>query len=131
MVTPARISIRIRSTRPRATLCRPKKAGTHSAFAASCQLTSTVPAPKKAGEDQAIGRSRGGSSTKIHDLVDALANPVGFVLTGGQAHDLIGADRLLPEMEADWLIADKAYDAEARVLEPLAKRKRPVSRVWN
>ena len=28
-------------------------------------------APKTAGEDQAIGRSRGGLSTKIHALVDA------------------------------------------------------------
>src|SRR6188768_814222 len=37
---------------------------------------------KKAGEDQAIGRSRGGLSTKIHALVDALGNPVGFFLTG-------------------------------------------------
>ena len=39
--------------------------------------------PKKAGEDQAIGRSRGGLSTKIHALVDALGNPVNFFLTGG------------------------------------------------
>ena len=58
---------------------------------------------------------------KIHTLVDAPGNPVGFFLTGGQAHDLGGADRLLPEMEADVSIADKAYDADARVLEPLEK----------
>jgi transposase len=51
--------------------------------------------------DQAIGRSRGGLSTKIHTLVDALGNPVRFHLTGGEAHDLIGADELLPDMEAD------------------------------
>jgi hypothetical protein len=56
-----------------------------------------VPAPKKAGEDQAIGRSRGGLSTKIHALVDALGNPIGFLLTGGEAHDLVGADHLVPE----------------------------------
>jgi transposase len=68
------------------------------------------------GEDQAIGRSRGGLSTKIHTLVDAL----GFFLTGGEAHDLVGADHLLPTMAADTLIADKAFDADARVLEPLA-----------
>jgi transposase len=79
-----------------------------------------VPAPKKAGEDPAIGRSRGGPSTKIHTLVDALGNPVGFHLTGGEAHDLVGADHLLPDMQADILIADKACDAEQRVLEPLA-----------
>jgi transposase len=59
-------------------------------------------------------------STKIHTLVDALGNPVGFFLTGGQAHDLIGADHLLPGMQADALIADKAFDADARVRAPLA-----------
>ena len=53
-------------------------------------------------------------------MVDALGNPVGFFLTGGQAHDLAGADHLLPQMEADMLIADKAFDADKRVLEPLA-----------
>jgi transposase len=53
-------------------------------------------------------------------LVDALGNPLGFFLTGGEAHDLVGADHLLPTMEADTLIADKAFDADSRVLEPLA-----------
>jgi len=61
-------------------------------------------------------------STKIHALVDALGNPIGFFLTGGQAHDLIGADELLPAMEADTLLADKAYDADERVLALLAAR---------
>ena len=70
--------------------------------------------------DQAIGRSRGGQSTKIHTLVDALGNPIGFHLTGGEAHDLVGADELLPDMEADRLIADKAFDADERVIKPLA-----------
>ena len=53
-------------------------------------------------------------------MVDALGNPVGFFLTGGQAHDLAGADHLLPGMKADMLIADKAFDADKRVLDPLA-----------
>ena len=60
-------------------------------------------------------------STKIHAMVDAPGNPVGFFLTGGQAHDLAGADHLVPGMQADALIADKAFDADARVLEPLAQ----------
>src|SRR3954462_9954310 len=77
-------------------------------------------ARKKGGEDQAIGRSRGGLSTKIHATVDALGNPTGFHLTGGQEHDLAGADALLPDLEAETLIADKAFDADQRVLEPLA-----------
>ena len=59
-------------------------------------------------------------STKIHTLVDAIGNPVGFHLTGGEAHDLIGADHLLPDLQADTLIADKAFDADERVLTPLA-----------
>lgn len=43
-----------------------------------------------------------------------------FLLTAGQAHDLEGADALLPQMLADALLADKAYDADERVIEPLA-----------
>ncbi len=58
-------------------------------------------------------------STKIHTLVDALGNPIGFHLTGGEAHDLVGADELLPDMEAEMLIADKAFDADERVINPL------------
>ena len=58
-------------------------------------------------------------STKIHALVDALGNAVGFCLSGGQAHDLIGADRLLPAMTANILLADKAYDADKRVIDVL------------
>ena len=54
-----------------------------------------------------------------HALVDALGNPVGFFLTGGEAHDLVGADHLLPAMQADTLIADKAFDADERVIAPL------------
>ncbi len=58
-------------------------------------------------------------STKIHALVDALGNPVAFFLTQGQVHDLAGADALLPQMAADLLIADKAFDADQRVIQPL------------
>ena len=83
-------------------------------------LTSTVPAHPKKDQNQALGRSKGGLSTKIHALVDALGNPLRFFLTPGQVHDLAGADALLPEMTANLLIADKAYDADERVIEPLA-----------
>ena len=66
-------------------------------------------------------------STKIHALVDALGNPLAFLLTPGQAHDLEGADALLPQMQADILLADKAFDADERVIEPLlAAGKFPV-----
>jgi transposase len=60
-------------------------------------------------------------------MVDALGNPFAFFLTPGQAHDLEGADALLPHMKADTLLADKAFDADERVIEPLqAVGKKPV-----
>ena len=65
-------------------------------------------------------------STKIHTTVDALGNPTGFYLTPWQAHDLEGADVLLTDTEADAVIADKAYDAQARVIEPLLKAGKAV-----
>lgn len=39
---------------------------------------------KRGGLPQAIGRSRGGLTTKIHAVVDASSNPLCFELTGGQ-----------------------------------------------
>ncbi len=75
---------------------------------------------------QAIGRSKGGLSTKIHALADALGNPIGFHLTPGQACDLDGADVLLKELAADTLIADKGYDADVRVIERLEQQGKTV-----
>jgi transposase len=84
----------------------------------------TVPGQKKEPEEnQARGRSKGGMSTKIHAMCDALGNPTGFYLTAGQAHDLEGADILLDELQAEALLADKAYDADERVRERLQEKK--------
>lgn len=58
-------------------------------------------------------------STKINATVDALGNPTGFVLTPGQATDLDGSDELLPTITANTVLADKGYDADERVIEPL------------
>ena len=52
--------------------------------------------------------------------MDALGNPLKIVLTARQVHDLAGADALVPGLEAEALLADKAYDADKRVIEPLA-----------
>jgi transposase len=64
---------------------------------------------------EALGRSRGGFSTKIHILVDALGNPVEFLLTAGQEADVTQAEPLIDGHEADAFIADKAYDSDAVV----------------
>ncbi len=50
-----------------------------------------------------------------------MGNPTGFTLTPGQACDLDGADILLPQIEADIVIADKGFDADVRVIEPLER----------
>ena len=103
----------------------------HHRAGASAQRRRT----KKNGE-QAIGRSRGGLTTKIHALVDALGNPVDLMLTPGQAHDLTCAEPLLAEADPEALIGDKAYDADplldtlaqrdiAPVIPPKANRKAP------
>ena len=63
-------------------------------------------------EEQALGRSRGGFSTKVHISVDALGNPLRFKLTGGQRHDITQADALLVGCESDYVIADRSYDAD-------------------
>jgi hypothetical protein len=62
-------------------------------------------------------------TTTIQASCDALGNPTGFHLTPGQAHDLEGADRLLPNLleTIQAFLGDKAYDAQARVLDLLAK----------
>jgi transposase len=44
-------------------------------------------------------------------------------LTGGEEHDLSGADALLDGIEASALLADKAYDADERVLEKLKQKQ--------
>ncbi len=101
----------------------------------SYALTNTAPEREKNGE-QAIGRSRGGLTTKIHALVDALGNPVDLMLTPGQAHDLACAEPLLERADPKALLGDKAYDADALiatlnkrqitpVIPPKANRKTP------
>jgi transposase len=77
---------------------------------------------KKKNGPQALGPSRGGLTTKIHALVDALGNPVELMLTPGQDHDLACAEPLIENADPDALIADKAYDAD-RFVEVLTQRE--------
>jgi transposase len=65
-----------------------------------------------APDRQALGRSRGGLSTKIHALVDALGRIVDVALTPGQAADIVAAHALLDGRSFRGLIADRAYDAD-------------------
>ena len=72
-------------------------------------------------ETEALGRSRGGFSTKLHARCDAKGRPLGFVLTPGQSHDIQGFGPLfrLIAHKIEALLADKGYDADA-IREELA-----------
>ena len=50
-------------------------------------------------------------STKIHAAVDALGNPVRFILTQGQSSEYEQANALIAGFQADFLLADKGYDS--------------------
>jgi len=83
----------------------------HRAGASACSR-------RKRGKQnqQALGRSRGGFSTKIHLRTDAKGRPLVFELTGGEAHEVKGYDTLMERCEAqpEKLLGDKGYDADAR-----------------
>lgn len=77
-------------------------------------------AHKKRGE-QALGRSRGGFSCKIHITVDGLGNPLRVRLTAGQRHDSTQAEALVEGLAFERLIADRGY-AAAEFVEGLLER---------
>ena len=61
-----------------------------------------------------MGRSRGGLTTKIHALVDAMGLPIVLKLTEGQAHDGRSAEDMFATVQAgNILLADRAYDSDA------------------
>lgn len=67
---------------------------------------------KKGEAAQAIGRSRGGRTSKIHALANAQGKPIAFILTPGNAVDISVAGTLLDDIAPPRrLLADKAYDA--------------------
>lgn len=64
-------------------------------------------------EAHAIGRSRGGLTTKIHAAVDALGLPIRVLITPGHWGDCPQAHGLLEGLEGvGHVIADAGYDAD-------------------
>ncbi|MGY4487434.1 transposase [Bradyrhizobium sp. LM3.2] len=72
---------------------------------------------KRGTQSQAIGRSKGGMTTKILALTDALGNLVRFVLLPGQRFDTVGVPPLIEGLAFNALIADKAFDSNAIIAE--------------
>ena len=54
---------------------------------------------------------RGGWTTKIHAIVDALGNPLRIILSVGQRADIRQAETLLAGYETSAVLADRSYDA--------------------
>ncbi|WP_235914763.1 transposase, partial [Brucella tritici] len=69
---------------------------------------------KRGADAEAIGRSRGGRSTKIHAVVDGCGRPVALRITPGQRGDAPIAIPLLEPLPPTRLCAaDTAYDSDA------------------
>jgi len=62
---------------------------------------------------EALGRSRGGFTTKVHAAVDALGNPLRFILTQGQQADITQAEALVTGFKPGAVIGDKGFDSDA------------------
>ena len=67
--------------------------------------------PEKSKDHQCIGIIRGGRSTKIHAVVDALGNPLHIRLSAGNVNDVTVAQDLLSHVDfrGSTILADKAY----------------------
>ena len=80
-------------------------------------------------EGQALGRSRGGFTTKIHAKSDASGDIIAFDLTGGEASDARHFDVLIdigPDIRPRAVICDKGYASQAN---RQAARKRGIAPV--
>ncbi|WP_407946738.1 IS5 family transposase [Pararhizobium mangrovi] len=67
----------------------------------------------KGGGRHAIGRSRGGWTTKVHALTDVIGRPYALMLTAGNVSDMKAAPALLECVgRMRYLLADKGYDAD-------------------
>lgn len=62
---------------------------------------------------QCIGKSKGGSNTKVHALVDARGRAVRILLGPGNRHDSITAPDLVEGQSSRTILADKAYGSAA------------------
>ena len=78
-----------------------------------CKAHADATSQKGGLEAAAIGRSKGGLTTKIHAAVDALGLPIRFTITPGQWGDSPQARGLIEGLtEAQHVIMDAAYDAD-------------------
>ena len=70
---------------------------------------------KDSQKQEALGRSVGGFTTKIHAVVDALGLALRFRLTPGQRHEVTQARSLLAGFRDANILADRGYDSQQLV----------------
>ena len=64
-------------------------------------------------ENQSIGKSRGGNSTKIHLAVDSGGLPFYYELPCGNTHDIVHGESLVANSPTSkTVVADKGYDSK-------------------
>lgn len=64
-------------------------------------------------ENQAIGKSKGGNTTKIHMAAESNGLPIDFEITGGEVHECKVACEFVEQLPvAEYTIADKGYNKE-------------------
>ena len=73
---------------------------------------------KNKTEDEGIGRSHGGLSSKIHCSINEQGCPLSIYLSGGQVHDSQYGEALLSGKQVDFVIGDKAY-ASSKILKEI------------
>lgn len=61
---------------------------------------------------EGLGRSKGGFTTKIHAKVDALGNPLKFIVTPGQSSDFTKALELIGHADGSYVVGDRGYDSD-------------------
>ena len=66
-------------------------------------------------EDQAIGISRGGRTTKILAACDENGDPIAALLLPGHAGESPHVQELVEDIEADSFVGDKAYDSDTLI----------------
>jgi transposase len=70
---------------------------------------------KETQDEEGLGRSKGGFTSKIHMISDAHGMPLAFCVTGGQRADCTQAVGLLEQFQYEYAMMDKAYDSQAIV----------------
>lgn len=91
--------------------------------------------PPEGPTREALGRSRGGLSTKIHLAADTRCRPISRATTGGHRHDSIAFEQVMsairiprpagrgrPRSRPGRVLADKAYSAST-IRDPLRRRR--------